>query len=109
MARSKIFILSLLCIAAQFIGANALFAQNANKAEGLFQAANYTEAQKEYGLLLKAILPLHYTSIATRAARKNWATIGLLYSTSRKQVIVTTSSTTTSERFTSTWVIQTKP
>lgn len=53
MKRGQIIILSLLCLVAPFIGASSLFAQNANKADGLFQAANYTEAQKEYGLLLK--------------------------------------------------------
>ena len=53
MARSRIFIITLLCLAAHTLGASALSAQNANKADGLFQAANYAEAQKEYGLLLK--------------------------------------------------------
>jgi len=36
------------------MGVGSLSAQNANKADGLFQAANYTAAQKEYGLLLKS-------------------------------------------------------
>lgn len=53
MAKSKIIIVSLLCFVAQFVWVIALSAQNANKADGLFQAANYSEAQKEYGLLLK--------------------------------------------------------
>jgi tetratricopeptide (TPR) repeat protein len=41
-------------MAAQLMGVGSLSAQNANKADGLFQAANYTAAQKEYGLLLKS-------------------------------------------------------
>ena len=53
MKRGQIIILSLLCLAVQLMGTSTLSAQNANKADGLFQAANYTEAQKEYGLLLK--------------------------------------------------------
>ena len=53
MKRSQIIILSLVCLATQFIGTATMSAQNANKADGLFQAANYTEAQKEYHLLLK--------------------------------------------------------
>ena len=31
----------------------SIFAQNAVKADGLFQEANYLDAQKEYGLLLQ--------------------------------------------------------
>ena len=54
MKRGQIIIVSLICLAAQLMGVGSLSAQNANKADGLFQAANYTAAQKEYGLLLKS-------------------------------------------------------
>ena len=57
MVRSRINIVILLGIllgvAVHVLGGGALSAQNAHKADGLFQAANYAEAQKEYGLLLK--------------------------------------------------------
>ena len=54
MKRGQIIIVSLICLVAQLMGVGSLSAQNANKADGLFQAANYTAAQKEYGLLLKS-------------------------------------------------------
>lgn len=46
MYKIRLFILFWLC-------AHVVLAQNAVKADALFQSANFTEAQKEYGLLLK--------------------------------------------------------